>query len=72
MLKRVQSFFNKIDGIYPISSIERREQNIKFLFTHTIQWMPVVIKTYDTNYAQLKDHKKTKDKTFEELQSLEN
>jgi hypothetical protein len=72
MLKKVKTFFNKIDGVYPISSIERRKQNIQYLFTHTIQWMPTVIKIYDANYFRLKDHKKAKDQTFEDLQLLEN
>ncbi len=67
MLKKLIIFLNKMDGIYPLSSIERRRQNIKYLFEHTIQWMPTIVQMYDTNYAQLKDHKKTKDKTFEDL-----
>jgi hypothetical protein len=71
MLKKVIIFLNKMDGIYPLSSIERRKQNIQFLFEHTIQWMPTIVQMYDTNYAQLKDHKKARDKTFEDLQILE-
>jgi hypothetical protein len=69
--KKVKSLINMANGIYPISSIQRRLDNIDEIFTRTVHWMPAVERVYDKNYALKKDHELARRETLKELAEIE-
>jgi hypothetical protein len=59
--------FELLLGKYPINEKAIRQENINYIFQHTIYWMKDVEKEYDETFKVLKDHQDTKHITYLKL-----
>ena len=72
LLKRkTKKFFNVtfeiITGFQPMDEKKVRQENIKYIFTHTIYPMAEVEKEYDSCLNTLKDHDEAKLVAYQKL-----
>jgi hypothetical protein len=59
--------FELLLGKYPIDESVIRQENINFIFQHTIYWMKDVEKEYDANFDFFKNHKDARYLTYLKL-----